>query len=56
MQQMMIYWQSIIPQHVSGVFTESQVASCVLCAEDVASQATSSAQTSPPDSPEAQQP
>jgi hypothetical protein len=21
MQQMMIYWQSLIPQHVSGVFT-----------------------------------
>jgi hypothetical protein len=21
MQQMVIYWQSIIPQHVSGVFT-----------------------------------
>jgi len=21
MQQIMIYWQSIIPQHVSGVFT-----------------------------------
>jgi hypothetical protein len=21
MQQMMIYWQSVIPQHVSGVFT-----------------------------------
>ena len=21
MQQLMIYWQSIIPQHVSGVFT-----------------------------------
>jgi hypothetical protein len=21
MQQMMIYWQSIIPQHVSGIFT-----------------------------------
>ena len=21
MQQMMIYWQSIVPQHVSGVFT-----------------------------------
>jgi hypothetical protein len=23
MQEMMIYWQSIIPQHVSGVFTQS---------------------------------
>jgi len=21
MQQMMIYWQSVVPQHVSGVFT-----------------------------------
>jgi len=21
MQQMLIYWQSIVPQHVSGVFT-----------------------------------
>ena len=49
MQQMMIYWQSIIPQHVSGVFTPIiRRADCVplpmVSCPGYACQATSSAQ------------
>jgi hypothetical protein len=42
MQQIMIYWQSIIPQHVSDVFTP--IIRRAVCEEDVAWQATSSSQ------------
>jgi len=52
MQQMMIYWQSIIPQHVSGVFTPIiRRADCMSLQHPL-----HGAHISSPDSPEPQQP